>query len=571
MGKIGDLVAKLKLDGSHYDKGLKTAKKNTNTFASGLKSLKAGAVAVWAAIGAAAVKMGKEVIGANQKLGDQFAVLTSEMKAGWDTFARSLASWDFDNFFGRMKEAARAAKELQQARDGIFESGNASTLFEAMNADKMVRLEETFRNTALDDTERIAAGRELLRLRKEAYEIKRKDLAAVSTASVNNFLAGTRAGKTADPQKMLSAFLTSYQSNNAGFVEAVQWLRDNTGGWTEEGKPIVAGNYAVSPEIWRKNYNTVITRVAQMLQQWGIAASKENILAFAELGRVYELQRNDESVKQVVADMVNALKFDSDFYSANRRITAQLDVLETNAGKAPELTKEEQERQRRIKTPLEFVPTIDADELDKIIEQVDAEMIEEAKDMTALDLKVEIDTSALDPAIEKMKSFGAEVLRQQEKLKQLRDSLNEGLKSAITDSLTDGVQSVTDALFQLEGADASNILASIARPFGSFAKTMGSLLIAYGVSMEAFKNAFAVPGAAIAAGAGLIAVGALITSAVSSFNKSQSTAGASSAGASAYAPSTSDMRSEITVNVHGRLNGSDIVLAGQNTLRNWSR
>ena len=52
MGKIGDLFVRLGLKSDDFKKGIKDAKKETQGFGKTLSNMKAGALAVWATIGA---------------------------------------------------------------------------------------------------------------------------------------------------------------------------------------------------------------------------------------------------------------------------------------------------------------------------------------------------------------------------------------------------------------------------------------------------------------------------------------------------------------------------------------
>lgn len=69
---------------------------------------------------------------------------------------------------------------------------------------------------------------------------------------------------------------------------------------------------------------------------------------------------------------------------------------------------------------------------------------------------------------------------------------------------------------------------------GTTLKQIGKALIAYGVAMDAFKKTFSNPWAAIAAGAALVAAGAVLTNLI----KSASSAGGSSSPSASYAAAT---------------------------------
>jgi len=71
--------------------------------------------------------------------------------------------------------------------------------------------------------------------------------------------------------------------------------------------------------------------------------------------------------------------------------------------------------------------------------------------------------------------------------------------------------------------------------FGGFVKQMGEMLIAYGIAMKSFKEAFKSPLAAIAAGAALVVIGSAISSLASSGPGGSSEAPATSATYGSYA------------------------------------
>jgi hypothetical protein len=89
---------------------------------------------------------------------------------------------------------------------------------------------------------------------------------------------------------------------------------------------------------------------------------------------------------------------------------------------------------------------------------------------------------------------------------------------------------------------------------GGGLKTLGSALIAFGVSMKAFKEAFANPAVAIGAGIAAIAAGALVQ------NAAQSLSGAGGGGGGGGSSNNMQRQSNININVQGdsMIRGSDI-------------
>lgn len=128
----------------------------------------------------------------------------------------------------------------------------------------------------------------------------------------------------------------------------------------------------------------------------------------------------------------------------------------------------------------------------------------------------------------------------------------------------------------IEGADASDVLAALLKPFAQTMISLGTMLIAAGTGIEAFKKAFeSLNGpVALAAGIGLVALGTALSAGIKALagGGSGSTA-TTSQGASSSTPSQGyeTYNQEITVNVVGEISGDKIVLAGQKTLNKWNR
>jgi hypothetical protein len=117
------------------------------------------------------------------------------------------------------------------------------------------------------------------------------------------------------------------------------------------------------------------------------------------------------------------------------------------------------------------------------------------------------------------------------------------------------------------------ILAAFIAPFGDTLKQMGSMIMAEGIAMEAFKNSFSNPYAAIAAGAALIAIGSAVSSGLQRLTANPAGGGSSSSygsGSSSYGKAE-NYESTLTVNVVGTISGSDIALSLDRTKKNSRR
>ena len=144
----------------------------------------------------------------------------------------------------------------------------------------------------------------------------------------------------------------------------------------------------------------------------------------------------------------------------------------------------------------------------------------------------------------------------------------------IVDSMASGIQAMTDAMFGLNDSGMKGVIAAFIAPFGDGLKQMGAGIAAYGTAMAAFKVSWSSPGQAIAAGAALMAIGSIISSGAQAL--AQNPMGGMSGGTSASyggssLPAIQNYESTLTVEVTGRLSGSDIVIAGKKTQDKWRR
>ena len=174
MGKIGDLFVRLGLKSDDYKKGMADAKKETQSFSQKLGNMKAGALAVWAAIGAGVMTFAKDFIGATNKIGDAWTHTMSSLKASYQSVLADLSNYkpDFSSFkgffknefnwikktFGNAKEAGDAAREMSAAFDAEFELVNSVRLQRTMISGELNELYIKMRDTTLSPADRQAAA-----------------------------------------------------------------------------------------------------------------------------------------------------------------------------------------------------------------------------------------------------------------------------------------------------------------------------------------------------------------------------------------------------------------------------
>lgn len=174
MGKIGDLWVRLGLKSDEYKKGMADAKKETSSFSQGLGKMKAGALAVWAAIGAGVTAFARDFIGSTNTMSDAWAHAMSSMKAAYHSVLADMTNYkpDFSSFrgffknefnwikktFGSAQEAGDAAREMSKAFDAEFELVNSVRLQRTMISGELNDLYIKMRDTTLSPADRQAAA-----------------------------------------------------------------------------------------------------------------------------------------------------------------------------------------------------------------------------------------------------------------------------------------------------------------------------------------------------------------------------------------------------------------------------
>ena len=212
MGKIGDLFVRLGLKSDGFKKGMNEAKKETQSFGSKLKNMKAGAVAMWAAIGAAVVQFSKDFIGATNKIGDAWAVGMANIKAQYQTLLAEMSNYkpdfsSFKNFFKsewnwvkktvlNAKEAGEAATEMTKAFDAEFELVNSIRLQRSAIQQELNELYAMMRDTTLAPGDRKAAAERYKALLQPLADAEVKVYGDMMSAAIKQWQAGTGLNRT---------------------------------------------------------------------------------------------------------------------------------------------------------------------------------------------------------------------------------------------------------------------------------------------------------------------------------------------------------------------------------------
>lgn len=544
MGKISDIWVRLGLKKNEFDKGMNDAGKKAEGFGGKLEKVKAGALAVWAAIGASVVAFGKKMIETTNTIGDEWGRFTARAKAGWDTFVQSLSAMNWSDFIDRFREATNAAKGLQNALDAEFEISNSIKLQKAAMAEELNALEILARNSSKPYEVRAKAAQDYLDRVRPLYE-QEKDLAnMLLEAQQGKWLAGSGLTDNQQTRNDLSKFLVDYGKTNNGLAGTLSQLFELQAQRDVTAKTMMkSGNFkALQSTLERQD-----AEIASLMGFIDTFASKNGYQTdIVKLAKVYETLRGDMDTQPLVDALIRAGQAAGAFDRETKRMQMALNTATAALEGASESLPEAVERQDLS------LPAMSA--VTGLAEVQNPDLI--SKDW-----------------LEQQRQRGLKAVAMQAEWLAIMQEGAMQMEDTIIQSMANGLQAITDMMFGLQDADAGAVLAAFIAPFGDMAKNMGAMIMSYGISMDAFKKAFTNPYVAIAAGAGLMAIGAAISSGAQKLSQGSLSGGTSASyGGSSYgSPEIQNYESTLTVEVVGRISGSDIILAGQNQQNKWNR
>ena len=492
MGKISDIWVRLGLKKEEFDKGMDDAAKKTNETGGKMSNMLTKVKAGWAAVGAAVIAFGREMIQATNRVGDAWSHTMAEVRGGWQSVLADISNYkpDFSSFrnffknewswikklFSNADEAGEAARAMSEAFDAEFELTNSLKIQRAKISGELADLQVEMRNAALSPDARMAAVKRYRALLEPLYEAEIAVRKNMLDKAVKAWMAGS--GVTASTSDVVDFF----------------------------------SGYGIDPE--------------------GAAARHP------ELARIYETRKGDKA-NQPIFDAITALTL------AENGLAVELKMVNRTAN--------------IIAASIEQA----GEGLDIDIDDIDLTDIDKIEPMDWDSILGDYD-APLDAFVDKWRETQAEVAE-----------LNGMLEGAIIASMSNGLQAITDLMFGLEGADASQVLAGILSPFADTMIQLGEMLIAEGLAISAFKESLKSlnPYVAIGAGVALLAVGSALRSGIQKLGSAGSGATATStySGGSSSGGDVQNIQTEMTIYVKGTLKGSDIVLSGQKTLSNWSR
>ena len=544
MSKIGDLIVRMKLQYEDYKKGLKNASAETKGFAGTLGKIKGVGLAVWGAIGAAAISFAKQLINSTNSIGDAWARTTAQMKAGWDVFLQSVASMNWDNLIGRIREASRAAKELTSALDAEFEVSNSIKLQKAAMAEELAELEIIAKDQTKTYQERADAAQRYLDLVKPLYDQELNLAKKLEDAHLGKWLAGSGLKDSEQLRKDLRNFLIAYGKDEQLASVLGQMLKMQSDYDIAASTMFAAGSYTKPTAIIRE-YRGLRDYVKEYEKNNGYGTS---IYALAQ---VYEKMRGDADTKPLVDAMIAAGEAAGAF---NRETKRMQSALNSSLASMEKSTTEAVEAVAPIVRQDLTLPTV-------------------TPIAAATAVQLEAPQIFTDAWLAEQQAKGEAFMQMYNHMVERTAMMNEMLEDSIIQATSGGMQAFTDMLFGIQGADASNILAALMQPFAQTCTQLGAILIAESEAIKAFKAGLITlnPAAPLAAGIALLALGAALGSAIQALGSSGAASAASGGYTSGSSAATQNYAPELTIKIQGKLRGSDIVLSEENTKDKWNR
>lgn len=544
MGKLGDLWVKLGLKSEEFDKGMKDAEGKVEGFGGKFPKMKAKAVAAFAAIGAAVVKMAGEFIHHSQRIGDAWNQNVAGMTGAWKTFLTALTNTDFNGLIGRMGSAFDAAKKSAAAHDAEFEVENAINIRKAQMQDELAQLQIIARSTDRTYEERADAVAAYLAKVKPLYdqEIALRD--SIRNADLNEYLSNANLGKTTENRALLERFLTEVAPNGTLLNALDNYTKRNTG-----------KDYKLSADDERM--------LDAFFAQYDIRSGG----VLAALATYYQ-GSNDETASKATDAIIRAYAAEAAFNEETKRMQTMLAGFggKIDTGGAPSTGG--------------AIPANATENLAEVIaaDEAMADALEEAydqykkfHDLGPLQL---FDNDLWYLWEENLQNLTNEMKKAESEAENLQKALGEEFVEALTSGAVAGFNALADAIAGVDGADAAAVMKSLLSPIADMAISLGTMTMLSGEAIEKLKESLATfaGGSAIAAGAALVGIGVAMKAGLSAMAKSG--AGASST----TSASVADMgrgdavsRSELVVTVNGIVKGNDIIISGQNTVKALSR
>lgn len=563
MGKIGDLWVRLGLKKDQYTAGLKEAEREASGFGKGISAMSGKAKAAFALVAAgvvAVINVVKDLAKQNQSLGDAWNKLTAGMTAAWEVFKTSLAATDFSHLFSEMREATRLARELYDAMDAMGEIGTSYNITLAEQLHHINELKIRLRDVNLSEKERVEAGQELLDIYRKLEKEPTRGLGNVKDATLDYYMQRMGIDMEGFTDQELAVRRRKY-------IEFFKWLG------TAEGQA----------------YNDAAKKVAQSVgninsrkgQQYMRNAANNGRAEFAALAVAYNDKMSDKDRLAVEAAVTAYYQQEAKYSGETLRIQTQINSIRRDmvkTGIAPDPEDIDAFAQELAYIKQESAELAEVRAADEAIAKAANETYAAWRAMADLPPVRPFDdgtTKALERNLQAAVRMGEELNAVEIQANSLGAALAGGLIPTLEDSLIGAFDALADVLGGVSEGGMEQVTKALLEPLADMAVRAGTLIMFSGEAIQALKTALLDfnPAAPIVAGAALVAVGLAAKAGLASIGNQ----GAGASSVTSYSGGNyggvvgGAQTAELTVNVQGVVKGSEIILSGQNTLKEWGR
>ena len=220
-----------------------------------------------------------------------------------------------------------------------------------------------------------------------------------------------------------------------------------------------------------------------------------------------KLQEKRSGKKERAKILEETKKINEDILALSREFNINIAKQEAEARKIKEeeLRKQVEINRKKLEEQRKF-----NEEMQRVMKsQLENSMV------VRIEPKLSVKLPDLSPVAGKLKvgldKINAAAMEKAQALAQKITDINEVVSNAITELAVNGAASMADAIGSLAaGADVGDVFKNVAEQLVSFMDSLGKSLIAAGIGAKAFRVLLKHPGAAIAAGAALVALAAFV-------------------------------------------------------------
>lgn len=166
----------------------------------------------------------EKIINSTQATGDKFAVSMAGAKGATEAFARAVASGDFSNFFDKLKDGFKAARDFALVMDDLADRQRAVNFQAKETQLEILKLEGILKNRGKTDLERKAAGEEIIRITEKQFKTE-KDLADIAKQNQRDLLKNTHNLSDAQVEGVIN-YIKQYDKLTPAQYEQIALVRD---------------------------------------------------------------------------------------------------------------------------------------------------------------------------------------------------------------------------------------------------------------------------------------------------------------------------------------------------------